>query len=166
MFQNLVPKIMGWVQVVITLALAPTITTYNTAVTTNVTDATNKAYMIGMTAIDDFGAFIIIMGLLVTGGLFGVSAMRGGNKGASVRDMLGIIGAVIVTIVALAIFSGSVIGYIDDLITASSGFAKTAFGILTVIIYVGIIGSASVFSYMSYRKSKKGSKKSSARVFV
>ena len=106
MLRKLVPSIMGWLVVVITLALAPTIETYNGHVTTNVTAATNKAYMLGMTALDDFGGFLMIMSLLVAGGLFAVSGMR--NKNYNVGDMMQVIGAVIISVIALAMFSGFV----------------------------------------------------------
>lgn len=167
MLSNLVPKIMGWLVVVITLALAPTINTYNTAVTTNVSAATNAAKMIGMTAVDDFGGFLIIMGLLITGGLFGVAGVRNKLGGASIRDMLEIIGAVIITVIALAMFSGSVIGYIDALIDASSGFAQTAYGILAIILYVAIIAGATGFAALKYKRARKGSsRRKSSRAFI
>lgn len=157
---KLVPSIMGWLVVVITLALAPTIESYNAFVTSNVTAATNAAYMIGMTAIDDFGGFLMIMLLLMGGGLFAVAGMRAKNY--TVSDMLQVIGAVIISIIALAMFSGSVIGYIDSLITAGSGFAKTAYGILTIIIYISIIAGAGSFLAIKGYKASKKSKKSSA----
>jgi len=157
MMARLVPSIMGWLVMVITLALAPTIETYNGHVTTNVSGATNAAYMIGMTAIDDFAGFLMIMGLLVSGGLFAVSGMK--SKDTSVGDMLTIIGAVIITVIALAMFSGSIIGYIDSLITAGTGFAKTAYGVLPIIIYLSIIAGATTFiTVKTFRKRKKGKK--------
>lgn len=157
MFNKLVPSIFGWLTVVITLALAPTIETYNGHVTTNVTGATNAAYMLGMTAVDDFGGFLIIFGLLASGGFFAATAMR---RGTTIGDMLQIIGAVILTVIALAMFSGSVIGYIDSLITAGTGFAKTAYGIITIILYLGIISGATAFTtYKAYRK-RRGSRRS------
>lgn len=152
---RLIPSIMGWLTIVVTLALAPTIVTYNTAVTTNITAATNAAYMIGMTAVDDFGAFIIIIGLLVTGGLFAVAGMR--QKNTTIGDMVGVIGAVILTVISLALFSGSVIGYFDSLITAASaGFEKTAYGVLVVIVYLAIIAGGSAYTAVkAFRKGKK-----------
>jgi hypothetical protein len=155
--KKLVPAILGWLVVVITLALAPTIETYNGHVTTNVAAATNAAYMIGMTAIDDFGGFIMIMALLVGGGLFAVGGMK--QKNVTVADMLSVIGSVIISVIALAIFSGSIVGYIDSLVTAGSGFAKTAYGILATIIYVLIIGGAGSYlgtkSVRSSRRSRR-----------
>ena len=162
MLGRLVPSIMGWLVVVITLALAPTIETYNGYVTGNVSGATNSAYMLGMTAIDDFAGFIIIMGLLVSGGLFAIGGMK--NKNTTVGDMLAIIGSIVITVIALAMFSGSVIGYIDALITAGTGFAKTAYGILTIIIYLSIIAAATVVTATKAFRKAKG--KRAARKFV
>jgi len=161
MMQRLVPAILGWLVVVITLALAPTIVTYNSAVTTNVAGATNSAYMIGMNAIDDFAGFIIIMGLLVSGGLFAIGGMK--QKDVTIGDMMGVIGAIILTVISLALFSGTVIGYIDSLITAgTAGFEKTAYGLLPIIVYIGIIGGASAYiTTKVVRKRKAGKRKKS-----
>ncbi len=100
----------------------------------------------------------MIMGLLVSGGFFGVTAAKG--KNTTVSDMLQVIGAVIITIVSLAMFSGSVIGYIDALITAATGFAKTAYGILPIILYVGIIAGASTFIAVKAFRKSRGSRSS------
>jgi len=160
MLNKLVPAIMGWLTVVITLALAPTIETYNGYVTTNVSAATNAAKMIGMTAVDDFGGFLMIMALLVSGGLFAIGGMK--NKNYNIGDMMKVIGAVILSVIALAMFSGSIIGYIDALITAGSGFAQTAYGILTIIIYIAIIAGAAAYMSVKAYRSKKGKKSSGA----
>ena len=143
MMGRLVPSIMGWLVIVIVLALAPTIETYNGYVTGNVAAATNATYMLGMTAIDDFAGFLMIIGLLVAGGLFAVGTVKA--KDTTVGDMLGVIGSVIIAVIALAMFSGSIIGYINALITAGTGFAKTAYGILPIMIYLGIISGATAF---------------------
>lgn len=160
MMGRLLPSILSWLVVVITLALAPTIETYNTNVTTNVAGATNAAYMLGMTAVDDFGGFLMIMGLLVAGGFFGIAGIR--NKNVTVQDMLEVIGAVIIVVISLAMFSGSVIGYIDSLITAGTGFAKTAYGILCIVIYVAIIGGAGAYvGVKAYRSGGRRGRRSS-----
>ena len=164
-FSRLVPGIMGWLVVVITLALAPTIETYNGYVTANVAAATNASYMLGMTAIDDFGGFLIIFGLLMSGGFFAVTGMR--NKNTSVGDMIGVIAAVILTIISMAMLSSSVIGYVDELITAGTGFAQTAYGILTIILYIGIISGATIYTgAKAYRKRSSRSNRSSGRRFA
>jgi len=158
MLSKLLPSIMGWLVVIIILALSPTIVTYNTQVATNVAAANQSAYMIGMTAIQPFGGFIMIMGLLISGGFFAVAGMR--NRNTTVKDMIEVIGAVILTVVTLALFSGTVINYINLLICAgtANSFERTAYGILAVICYVGIIGAASAFTAVKAWKSSKGKK--------
>ncbi len=166
MMTRLVPSIFLWLTVVITLALAPTIETYNGYVTTNVTGATNASYMIGMTAIDDFGGLLMILGLLVSGGVFAVAGMK--RKDASVRDMLEVVGAVIVSILALAFFSSSIIDNMDTLITAGSGVAKTIYGALVTLIYVVIISGPTAYighKALGGKKSKKSKEKSSSGVY-
>jgi len=155
--KKLVPSILGWLNVVVVLALAPTIETYNGHVTTNVAAATNSSYMIGMTAIDDFAGFLMILVLLVGAGVFAVGGMR--NKNYTVSDMLTSIGSIIVSIVALAMFSGSIISYIDSLITAGSGFAKTAYGIIPIILYITIIAGAGIVQ--AVKGARSGRKRTS-----
>lgn len=165
-FQRIIPRIMGWIVLVITLALAPTIETYNGHVTTNVSGATNSANMLGMTAVDDYGGFIIIMSLLASGGFMVFMGTKGRLAGAGIRDMLEVIGMVIVTIISLAMFSGSVIGYFDALITASTGFAQTAYGALVIIVYLGIISMAGVTTYTKTRRISKGRRRSARSAFM
>ena len=107
---RLIPAIITWLVVVIVLSLAPTIETYNGHVTTNVAAATNAAYMLGMTAVDDFGGFIMIMGLLLSSGLFAVTSMK--VRDTSIGDMMEVIGAVILSVIALSMLSGTIVGTI------------------------------------------------------
>lgn len=156
---RLLPTILSWMGLVIVIALAPTIATYNGHVSTNVAAATNAAYMIGMTTVDDFGGFLMIMGLLVSTGLFAWSASK--VKNYTVGDMIGVVGAVIITVIVLAIFSGNIIGYFDELITAGgAGFEKTVYGLFPIITYIVIIGGASVSTGAKALRKRKTSKSS------
>lgn len=159
-FNKLVPNILAWVAVIIALALGPSIVTANAEVTANVAAATNATYMIGMTAIDDFGGFIIMLSLLFGGGMLALAGRKGGS---SVGDLMSIIGSAILVLVALKIFSGSVIGYIDAMVTAGTGFEKTAYGILAILYYVTVIASAG--GYSAYRATRKR-RKSRARSYM
>jgi len=154
--KKLVPTIFTWVGIIVTLALAPTIETYNSAVTTNISASSNAAYMIGMTAIDDYGGLIMIMALLLGTGLFAFSSSKAG-KTTGVGGILRIVGEVVGAVVILALFSGSAIGYFNSLITAATGVAKTIYGVLVTATYVAII--AGVGTYQVYR-SVKGRRKS------
>lgn len=149
---NLLPKILGWLVVIITLALAPTINTSNTAVDAAWAAATNNATMIGMDAVLDFGAPLMIIGLLFAGTLLGLGKIGDGT----IKGMMSVIGAIVLVIVALSLFE-SVIDYVDTLITASTGFAQTVYGIIPIILYVAIIASAGIYAGV---KGMKGGAKS------
>ena len=147
---------MGFVVIIITLALAPTIQTSNDAIiAANLTDLT------GMTAVAAFGAPLIILGLLVSGGLFAVAGVRGRLQGASVGDMLSVIGSVVLVIVSLSLFT-NVITYTNTLIGVSAvGFGDVIYGIIPLVIYVGVIAAAGYSQVRAYRKVRGGRKSSS-----
>lgn len=157
--KQLLPRILGFIVIVITLALAPTINTANAVIV-----AENLTNLIGMTAIAAFGAPLIILGLLTVGGVFAVAGVKG-QLTSGVGDMMKVIGAVVIVIVSLTLFE-SVITYTNTLIGASSGFAVVIYGIIPIIIYVGIIVGAGWVSISAYRKGRKGGKGRSSRSFV
>ncbi len=146
---NLLPKILGWLIVIITLALAPSINTANAAVIAAVVAAgTANTSMIGMSTIEQFGAPLIVISLLFSGTMLGLGKVGDG----SVSAMMGVIAAVIGTIVAITL-EASVIGYCATLITASATFAKTIYGIIPIVTYVAIIGGAG--GYAAYKAFSK-----------
>jgi hypothetical protein len=150
--QSLFPRIMGFLVIIITLALAPQIVLSNNAIA----DYTHLANFTGMEAMSSFGAPLIILGLLVSGGIFAIAGLKGRLAGAGVKDMLGVIGSVIIIIIALSFFL-SILGYCYTLLTASSGdFGGVIYGIIPLIIYVGIIAGAGWFQVQTYRKLRKG----------
>lgn len=157
--RDIMPKILGFLVIIITLALAPTINTANVAITGHA----NCSEMIGMVAIGAFGAPLIILGLLVSGGIFAVSGTKGALSGASVGDLLSVVGSVVVLIVVLTMFV-NVMTYTATLIAASSGFAVTIYSIIPIIIYIGIIAMAGWTQVRAYRKAKGGKKSKSAQV--
>lgn len=152
-FGKIVPSIMAWIAVIIALGLGPSIVTANSEVTTNVSGATNSTYMIGMTAIDDFGGFLIILSLLFGGGILALTAGR--TQSTNIGDVVSIIGSAILALVGLKIMSGTAIGYIDSMVTAGTGFEKTAYGIFAIILYIAVIGAAGgISAYKAYRKRR------------
>jgi hypothetical protein len=152
--KNLFGKIMGFVVIVITLALAPSIITANATI-----EAGNLTNLTGMTAVSAFGAPLIILGLLVGGGIFAVAGVRGKLAGASVGDMLSVIGSVVVVIVALTLFD-TVLDYVNALIApTASGFADVIYGIIPLVIYVGIIAGAGYTQVRAYRRAGRGRKR-------
>jgi hypothetical protein len=142
--QGLLSKVLGFLVIIITLALAPAINTANTAVIND-----NLTNCIGMTAISDFGAPLIILGLLAMGGIFVWKA----SKGSSMQDMFKVIGAVVVAIVGLT-FMTNIIEYTNTLIDASSGFATTIYGMIPLIVYLAIVASVGYGAYTSYKGGK------------
>lgn len=150
--KDLFPKVMGFIVIIVTLALAPTINTANATIV-----AANLTNLTGMSAVSAFGAPLIILGLLFSGGLFAVAGAKGQLAGASMKDMLSVIGSVVIIIVALSLFGGttSVISYTNTLIAASSGFAVTVYGIIPLLIYIGIIAAAGYTQARVYRKYRR-----------
>ncbi len=146
---NLLPKIFGWIVVIIVLALAPSIQTANQAIVTS----GNITLLTGMSAITPFGDPIIILGLIFSGVVMGVMGLKGKMQGASTQDMMVAIGTVIVVIVVLSLFD-SVVDYIWALQNGATGFAQTIYRMLGIIFYVGIIGSVAVTQYRAIRSSR------------
>jgi len=147
--QALFSKIMGFLVIIITLALAPSINTANTTVATG-----NLTNLIGMSVVTDFGAPLIVLGLLVVGGVF----IWKGTQGAGMGQLMGTIGLVIVAIVGLT-FMADIVDYTNTLIAASSGFAVTLYGIIPLIVYLGIIASVGWTGYRAYKGGGKKSRK-------
>lgn len=154
---NLMSKILGFLTIIITLALAPAINTAN-----GVVAADNLTNCIGMSAIVTFGAPLIILGLLAMGGLFAWKGTSGGMK-----EILGVVGAVIVAIIALT-FMSSIITYTNALITSSGtgSFGAVIYGMIPLLIYVVIIGSIGYGAYAAYKGGGRKSKKAAVGGFV
>jgi len=156
--RDIMPKILGFLVIIITLALAPTINTANAAIT-----GANLTNLIGVAAVGAFGAPLIILGLLVSGGIFAVSGTKGALSGASVGDLLSVVGSVVVLIVVLTMFV-NVMDYTTTLIAASTGFAVTIYSIIPIVIYIGIIAMAGWTQVRAYRRAKGGRRSKSAQV--
>ena len=161
MLQNLMPKIMGFIVIIITLALGPSIYTANAAILA----WGDLTPFLGLEVVAGFGAFIIILGLLVSGGLFAIAGVRNQLKTASMKDILMVVGSVVVVIVMLTMFT-SVLDYVDTLITAATGAGDTlgeiGFGIIPIVIYVGIVAAAGWTQVSTYKRMKTGKAAKSA----
>ena len=147
MVGNLFGKIMGFLVIIITLALAPSINTAAVAVA-----AANLTNLIGMAVISNFASPLIILGLLVAGGAFAVAGIQG-TYTATTKDLMGVVGATIVAIVALT-FMTSIVSYTNTLWTASAGstIGQTIFSIIPLVVYLGIIGGTGWSLASSYKK--------------
>ena len=162
MLQNLLPRIMGFLVIIITLALGPAIYTANLAI---VNYAGGLDQFLGLGVVAGFGAFIIILGLLVSGGLCAIAGVKGQLQGAGMKDILMVVGSVVVVIVMLTMFV-KVLDYVAALISAATdagdSLGEVGFGIIPIIIYVGIVATAGWVQVHEYRKMKKGGKKGAA----
>lgn len=154
--RDLFPKIMGWLVVIVTLALAPSI---NTANATVVAWGDNSSSLIGLGVVSDFGAPLIILGLLFTGAFLGIIGIKGQLQGASISDMLGVIGSVVLALVVLSIFP-YVCQYTVALIAGSSGFATILYGIIPLVAYLGVIAGVGWTGYRTYKKGRRGGRRS------
>ncbi len=106
-----------------------------------------------MSVVTEFGAPLIVLGLLVVGGIFAWKGTGGQNMG----DLMKTIGLVIVAIVGLT-FMSDIVDYTNDLIDASTGFAVTLYGIIPLLIYLGIIAAVGWTGYSAYRGGRKSKK--------
>lgn len=143
--------------VIIVLALAPTISSANDTVYATWGAASENASMIGMSAVVPFGAPLIILSIMVS---FGLLAF-GMKEGASVKDIMSAIGITIAMIIALNFFD-SAIGYVNTLLTGSSGISTVIYGIIPLAVYIGIVASAGTYGVVKYVKGRKGKKSKQA----
>lgn len=167
MLQNLMPKIMGFIVIIITLALGPAIYTANTAIVTWTSSAGGGdiTEFLGMSVVAGFGAFIIILGLLISGGMFTIAGLKNQLHGAGMKDILMVVGSVVIVIVMLTMFP-TILNYVDQLIqaaiTASDTLGQVGFSIIPIVIYIGILAGAGWTQVSEYKKMKKGSSKRTA----
>ena len=158
--KQLFSKVMGFILMIIILALAPSIITANTAIGAhaNITQAT------ALSTVDDFGPPIMILALLATSGFFAYSGMKNRLKGASMKQMLSVVGIVIVAIIGLTLFE-TILTYVAALIYASApvtqvgNFGVVIYKILPLMLYLAIVAGAAGYGAVTYRKMSKRSKK-------
>jgi len=166
MLTNLLPKIMGFIVIILTLALAPTIYTANADITGWV-GVGDLDQFIGLGVVGGFGAFIIILGLLVSGGFFAVAGVKNKLAGATMKDLMMVVGSVVLIIVMLTLFV-NVLDYVDTLIQAaiaeSDSLGEIGFGILPLVLYVGIISLAGWGQVSTYRKLRRGGRSSRSKI--
>jgi hypothetical protein len=140
-FRDLLPKIIGFIALVITIALAPSIYTANLSVV-NYGGGSGLTNFIGMGAIAPFGGFLIIFGILIAQGIFNIAGY-GGAKASGWKDILVSVGAVIVVIILLNVYVSAVLpgftGLIASASVASDTIGQTVFGVVPIVIYLAII---------------------------
>ncbi len=84
------------------------------------------------------------------------------------KDMLAVIGSVILALSLAFLFSFLPSGYVAGLVaaatTASDTIGELGFGLIPIIVYVGILAASGWTQVATYRKLRKGGKKSGSRV--
>ncbi len=160
--KNLLPKILGWIVIIITLALGPTIYTSNSAITGHA----SVDNMTALATVAGFGAFVIIFGLLVSGGMMAIAGAKGGAAGRT--DMISVIGSVILIVISLSLMA-SVITYVELLyaaaITASDTLGEVGFALIPVILYSGIVFGVGFTQARTIRRMRS-SRRRSNRAFL
>ncbi len=154
---KLMGVILGLLTIVVTLAVAPSIATANTAVA-NSGNLTSD--MIGMAVVVTFGAPLAILGLLAMGGLFVLGASK---QGASIKDMLQVILTAVIVIVGLT-FMLNILDYSYALIQAGSGgFETVLYGLIPLLAYLSVISLSGITAYKGF-KAYRGGRKSGRTV--
>lgn len=166
--KDLLPRIIGFLVIVITIALAPSIYTANLLVV-EYGGGSGLTSFLGMDAISPYGGFLTILGLLVAQGLFAIASFR--NSGGSWKDMFAMIGAVIAVIILLNLYVAAILPGFGDLIAsasaASDSIGETVFGVIPIVIYLGIIiGAVGIQGYKAYSSRKRSKKSSQKRTMV
>lgn len=147
--QNLMSKIMGFVTIIVTLGLAPSINTANTTVA-----GANLTNCIGMSVMTDFGAPLCVLGLLAVGGIF----VWKGTNNQGFQQLLDVISLTILVIIGLT-FMSTIVDYTNTLIGASTGFALIIYGLIPLVVYLAIIASvfysgARAFGWKGFKKGR------------
>ena len=165
-FSQLLPKIIGFIVIVITVALSPAVYTANLTVV----NYSSLATFLGMTAIAPYGGFLLILGILIAQGLFAIAGARGTGNGGW-KDLFTMVGTVVCVIIILNLYSAAILpgflGLVNAASVASDTIGQTVFAVFPIVIYLGIIIGAIGFSGVKAAgQGKKKSKKSSVKSSV
>jgi hypothetical protein len=166
--KSLLPRIIGFLTILIVFALAPNIISANGLVTTMANGtAQNITNFIALSAIHSFASFLIIMGLFVSGGLLAIAGNTGKNVG--MKGMLSSVISIVVILVLLTLMP-TIITYgntaIAAAIAAGDTITQLAIAIVVLIVYLGVIASSWTGAVAAGRSMRKGSKKSSTQSYL
>ncbi len=164
-FKTILPKVMGFIAIVITLALAPAIYTANLTVV-NYGGGSGMVNFTGMDAVSPYGGFLLILGILIAQGIFQIAGF-GGGKSEGWKDLVFSVGIVIAVIILLNVYASAVLPAFTKLIASASvaddSIGQTVFGVLPIVIYLGIIitsvageGGKAIYNKVKGRGKKHG----------
>ena len=151
---RILTTIFGFLGLVITGTMGLSIQTANAAVA-----SANITNLIGMDVLTDWGAALIILGLLTLSGIFVYGGITG-KATYGMKDLLLIIGASIVSIVGLSM-ELTVITSFNNLIGAvTTDPEDIIWRVIPLFAYVAIIGASGFGVYRAAQGVKKGRKTS------
>lgn len=143
--------VFGVLGLVISLAMGVNIQTQNATI-----QSANQTNLIGLSVLDDWGAPLVILGILSLSALFTYGSIKGTYVGSGVKDLMIPVGASILAIIGLSMMT-NVITYSNNLIGAVATDAEDIiWGIIPLVVYVVIIGLPTAASIKTYRGMKGG----------
>ena len=144
--KNITPKILAFIVILITIALAKPIYTANLAIVNYNSGSGGLADFIGLGAIAQFGAFLLIFGIMIEQGMLNIAGMSdkaGGGVQDGWKSMTAAIGTIILALILLSMFAQSILPQFKDLVTTASlagdSIGQFFWGIIPIFIYLGII---------------------------
>ena len=165
--ESIFAKILGFIVIIMALALGPTIYTTNALIVawganSTTVNATHVSF-IGLETIAGFGAFLIIFGLLVSGGMMAIAGKGGGSGSIGRGDMLAVVLSVVSIVLMLTLLEAA-FTYLNNLLIAATAASDTigtvGFGIIPILIYIGIIGAAGWTQVRTIKKMRRGRRRS------
>jgi hypothetical protein len=157
--RQMLPILFFFMTILLVVLMAPQVQSANTAAFATFNASTEKASMIGLSVIMPWGDILIIISILTSTGLLSMR-IGGGNIGLS--DVMKPIFLIIIAIFALN-FYDSIITAFNTLIagTANAG-AQIFWGLILLLIYLGIIGVAGGYEGYQAAKDRFGKGKAKA----
>jgi hypothetical protein len=157
--RKVLPLILFFITVLLIVSLAPQVQTANSTAYATYNGSTEKASMIGLGVIMPWGDILILLSIMVSAGLLTMQLKQGGFN---LSTVMGPVFVIISVVFALSFFD-SIITSFNTLIagTTNSG-AKIFYGLVLLMIYLGIIGASGGYQAYQYVKNKKKGNKSKA----
>jgi hypothetical protein len=147
----------GALGLVISLSMGLNIQTANEAV-----QSANLTNLIGMEVLDDWGAALIILGLLTLSGTFLYGGVQGTYTSSGVKDLIWIVGAAIGAVIGLTLMT-NIITAANNLIGAVTTDAEdVVWGFIPLAAYAAIIGGAGWKAGRTIYKMRKSGKKTAS----
>lgn len=154
-------KIFGFLVIAFAAILSPAIYTANIALRTS---ANVTTHMPTLVTVAGFGAIIIILGLLFSGGMLAYAGSKGGGGSAGKGEILKVVTSIVGLVVILSMFPGLIITpfhtLIDAAIAAGDAIGQAIYPFIPLLVYVAVIGAAGWAQTSAYKSYKgKGKKK-------